>query len=109
MQYASTNIIPQTLELGGKSAHIICEDADIDAAVEAAAMSTILNKGEVCLAGSRLFLHDKIHDKFLDKFKNQLEKIVQGNPVDFATQLGAQASKEQYDNCLLYTSDAADE
>lgn len=102
MQYASTNIIPQTLELGGKSAHIICEDADIDAAVEAAAMSTILNKGEVCLAGSRLFLHDKIHDKFLDKFKNQLEKIVQGNPVDFATQLGAQASKEQYDKIQKY-------
>ena len=65
-------------------------------------MSTILNKGEVCLAGSRLFLHDKIHDKFLDKFKNQLEKIVQGNPVDFATQLGAQASKEQYDKIQKY-------
>src|SRR3546814_13764659 len=46
IQYASANIIPQTLELGGKSAHIICADADIDAAVESATMSTVLNKGE---------------------------------------------------------------
>ena len=60
IQYASANIIPQTLELGGKSAHIICADADIDAAVESATMSTVLNKGEVCLAGSRLFLHKAI-------------------------------------------------
>ena len=59
IQYASENVIPQTLELGGKSAHIVCADADIDAAVEAATMSTVLNKGEVCLAGSRMFCSNR--------------------------------------------------
>lgn len=102
VQYASVNVIPQTLELGGKSAHIICGDADIDAAVESAIMSTVLNKGEVCLAGSRLFLHESIQDEFLEKFKTGLEAIRQGDPTDPATQLGAQASKMQLDKVCGY-------
>ncbi len=68
MQYASVNIIPQSLELGGKSPMIVCEDADIEAAVESAAMSTVFNKGEVCVAATRLFVHDKIRDEFLERF-----------------------------------------
>ena len=67
MQYASQNIIPQTMELGGKSANIICADADLDAAAEGVVMSTIFNKGEVCIAGTRTFVHESIKDKFLDK------------------------------------------
>lgn len=102
MKYASANIIPQTLELGGKSAHIVCADADIDAAVESATMSTILNKGEICLAGSRLFLHDKIHDQFMEQFKTALEAIRQGDPADIATQMGAQASRDQYEKIKKY-------
>ena len=102
MQYASSNIIPQTLELGGKSAQIVCADADIDAAVESATMSTVLNKGEVCLAGSRLFLHETIQEEFLAKFKEALEGIRQGDPLDFATQLGAQASQMQMDKVQSY-------
>ena len=80
MQYASTNIIPQTMELGGKSANIVCEDADLDAAAEGAAMSTILNKGEVCLAGSRLFVHEKVRDEFLEKLQRILADIRIGDP-----------------------------
>lgn len=94
-EYASVNIIPQTLELGGKSAHIVCADANIDAAVESATMSTVLNKGEVCLAGSRLFLHEAVQEEFLAKFAAALGKIRQGDPMDPATQLGAQASPMQ--------------
>jgi aldehyde dehydrogenase len=109
IQYASVNIIPQTLELGGKSAHIVCEDADIDAAVESATMSTVLNKGEVCLAGSRLFLHQSIEEEFLAKFKTALEGIRQGDPLDMATQLGAQASQMQMDKVQSYLKLAADE
>ncbi|AKQ42947.1 aldehyde dehydrogenase (acceptor) [Aurantiacibacter atlanticus] len=109
IQYASANIIPQTMELGGKSAHIICEDADIDAAVESATMSTVLNKGEVCLAGSRLFLHQSIEEEFLEKFKTALEGIRQGDPLDMATQLGAQASKMQMDKVESYLSLATEE
>ena len=102
IQYASINIIPQTMELGGKSANIICEDADLDAAAESAVMTTVLNKGEVCLAGSRVFVHKKIHEAFVEKFTNLLARIQQGDPVNPATQLGAQASKAQFEKILSY-------
>ncbi len=102
MRYASANIIPQTMELGGKSANIVCEDADLDAAAEGAVMSTVFNKGEVCLAGSRLFVHRKIRDAFLDKFVPMLEAIRVGDPSSPATQLGAQASQVQIEKILGY-------
>jgi acyl-CoA reductase-like NAD-dependent aldehyde dehydrogenase len=102
MQYASVNIIPQTLELGGKSAHIVCDDADIDAAVESAALSTVFNKGEVCLAGTRLLLQESIRDEFLEKLSRTLDGIRMGDPTDPATQMGAQASVMQRDKVLSY-------
>lgn len=109
IQYASANIVPQTLELGGKSAHIVCADADIDAAVESATMSTVLNKGEVCLAGSRLFLHEAIEEEFLEKFRDALGNIRQGDPLDPATQLGAQASTMQMEKIESYLALAIEE
>lgn len=102
IQYASVNVIPQTMELGGKSANIVCEDADLDAAAEGAAMSVILNKGEVCLAGSRVFVHEKIKDKFLEKFQANLRKVKLGDPTDPTTQMGPQASKMQLDKISSY-------
>ncbi|WP_175767597.1 aldehyde dehydrogenase family protein [Burkholderia cenocepacia] len=105
VQYAATNIIPQTMELGGKSANIVCEDADLDAAAEGAAMSTVLNKGEVCLAGSRLFVHEKVRDAFLDKLQRILSGIRIGDPTSPDTQLGPQASRMQMDKILGYLED----
>jgi aldehyde dehydrogenase len=102
IQYASANIIPQTMELGGKSANIICEDADLDAAAESAVMTTILNKGEVCLAGTRVFVHKKVREAFLERFRHQLGKIRQGDPVDPATHLGAQSSEVQFKRVNSY-------
>ncbi|WP_322038543.1 aldehyde dehydrogenase family protein, partial [Burkholderia cenocepacia] len=102
VQYAAANIIPQTMELGGKSANIVCEDADLDAAAEGAAMSTVLNKGEVCLAGSRLFVHEKVRDAFLDKLQRILAGIRIGDPTSPDTQLGPQASRMQMDKILGY-------
>lgn len=102
IQYASVNIIPQTMELGGKSASIVCEDADLDAAAEGAAMSTVLNKGEVCLAGTRVFVHAKVRDKFLEKFHTLLGRVNVGDPTQPTTQMGPQASKMQYDKILGY-------
>ncbi len=102
MQYASVNIIPQTMEIGGKSANIVCEDADLDAAAEGAAMSTVLNKGEVCLAGSRLFVHEKVKDAFMDKLQHLLRNIRIGDPTSTDTQLGAQASQMQMDKITSY-------
>lgn len=102
IQYAAVNMIPQTMELGGKSANIVCADADIDAAVESAIMTTVFNKGEVCLAGSRLFLHESIQDEFLEKLKTGLENIRIGDPTDPTTQLGPQASVMQRDKICGY-------
>ncbi|MFO1426507.1 MAG: aldehyde dehydrogenase family protein [Steroidobacteraceae bacterium] len=100
--YASANIIPQTMELGGKSANIICEDADLEAAVEGAVLSTVFNKGEVCIAGTRAFVHEKVYDEFLEKFTRTLKRVRIGNPTDPATQLGPQASKIQLDRVCAY-------
>ena len=102
MQYASQNIIPQTMELGGKSANIICADADLDAAAEGVVMSTIFNKGEVCIAGTRTFVHESIKDKFLDKLTTLIAGVRQGDPLDPQTQLGPQASQIQFDKIAGY-------
>jgi acyl-CoA reductase-like NAD-dependent aldehyde dehydrogenase len=96
------SIIPQTMELGGKSANIICEDADLDAAAESVVMSTVINKGEVCLAGSRAFVHRNVRDLFLEKVTQLLGRIRYGNPLDPATQIGAVSSEVQFDRVMNY-------
>ena len=102
MQYCSRNITPHTLELGGKSANIICEDADLDAAAEGVVQTTIFNKGEVCLAGSRVFVHEKVMDVFLGKLQDIMKTIRHGDPTDMSTQLGPQASRAQFDKVCRY-------
>ncbi|OAJ57324.1 aldehyde dehydrogenase [Paraburkholderia ginsengiterrae] len=100
--YASHSIIPQTMELGGKSPNIICEDADLDAAAESVVMSTVINKGEVCLAGSRVFVHRRVRDELLDKVTSLLGRIRFGDPLDPATQIGAVSSEVQFDRVMSY-------
>lgn len=102
MGYAAANIIPQTMELGGKSANIICEDADIEAAAQSAVISTVFNKGEVCVAGTRIFVHEKVEEKFLDAFQRRLATVRQGDPLNPSTQLGAMASKAQFNKVRSY-------
>ncbi|MGK2911797.1 MAG: aldehyde dehydrogenase family protein [Sphingobium sp.] len=102
MKYASVNIIPQSLELGGKSAVVICQDADLESAAESCAASTVFNKGEVCVAGSRIFVHEKVRDEFLAIYRDMLESVRIGDPLDPRTQLGASASQAQMDKVLHY-------
>lgn len=102
MRHAATNIIPQSMELGGKSANIICADADLDAAAEGAAMCTVVNKGEMCLAGSRVFVHDSVLDDFLSRFLDHLDRIKVGDPTDPLTRLGPLASKAQFEKVTGY-------
>lgn len=102
IQYASVNIIPQTMELGGKSANTVCEDADLEAAARSVVMTTTFNKGEVCLAGSRVFVHAKIYDEFVDRLKVMMAAVRQGDPLDSTTQLGAQASSQHFDRIRQY-------
>ena len=78
-----------TLELGGKSAHIVYEDAAIDQAVEGAINGIFFNQGHVCCAGSRLLLEESIANEFVDKLKARMETLRVGNPLDKNTDIGA--------------------
>ncbi|MBX3569037.1 MAG: aldehyde dehydrogenase family protein, partial [Rhizobiaceae bacterium] len=107
MQYASQNLIPVTLELGGKSPNIFfqdvaAEDDDfLDKAIEGFVMFA-LNQGEVCTCPSRALVHEKIYDKFMEKALKRVDAIVQGDPLDPTTMIGAQASSEQLEKILSY-------
>lgn len=107
MQYASENLIPVTMELGGKSPNIFFEsvaDADdefFDKAVEGAVMFA-LNQGEICTCPSRILVHEKIYDKFIDKVIQRTKAIKMGNPLDGTVMMGAQASEDQYNKILSY-------
>ncbi len=102
MQAASKNLKRISLELGGKSPNIVFADSDIDSAVAGAMTGIFFNQGEVCCAGSRLFLEKSIHDEFVDKLSNKASNMRVGNPEDADTQMGAQVSKEQFDKILGY-------
>ena len=107
MQYASQNIIPVTLELGGKSPNIFFEDvlaaddAFADKALEGFAMFA-LNQGEVCTCPSRALIQDSIYDPFLSAATQRTKAIVQGDPLDTDTMIGAQASNDQLEKILSY-------
>lgn len=107
MQYASQNLIPVTLELGGKSPNIFFEDvaaqndAFYDKALEGFAMFA-LNQGEVCTCPSRALVQDSIYSDFVHDAVTRVEKIVQGNPLDDNTMIGAQASNDQLEKILSY-------
>ena len=102
MQAASKNLKRVSLELGGKSPNIVFADSDIDSAVAGAMTGIFFNQGEVCCAGSRLFLEKSIHNEFVDKLSSRASNLSVGNPEDAGTQMGAQVSKEQFDKILGY-------
>jgi aldehyde dehydrogenase (NAD+) len=93
-QLAGTNK-KLTLELGGKGAHIIFEDAPLDQAIEGVINGIFFNQGHVCCAGSRLFVQENIHDQFVDKLKRRLATLRVGDPLDKNTDVGAINSREQ--------------
>lgn len=86
-----------TLELGGKSANIIMEDAPIDQAVEGVINGIFFNQGHVCCAGSRLFIQEGVVDTVIEKLKHRMKSLIVGNPLDKNTDIGAINSKEQLD------------
>ena len=91
-----------TLELGGKSANIIFEDAAIDQAVEGIINGIFFNQGHVCCAGSRLFVQEPIADKVIKKLKERMQTLQVGNPLDKNTDVGAINSQEQLDTINRY-------
>ena len=84
-----------TLELGGKAAHVIFEDAPLDQAIEGVINGIFFNQGHVCCAGSRLFVQENIHDRFVDKLKRRLSTLRVGDPMDKNTDVGAINSRAQ--------------
>ncbi len=107
MQYASQNLIPVTLELGGKSPNIffadVCaqEDAFFDKALEGFTMFA-LNQGEVCTCPSRALIQESIYDRFMERALARVKAVRQGHPLDTDTMLGAQVSTEQMEKILSY-------
>ena len=91
-----------TLELGGKSPNIVFADADLDAAVRGATIGIFYGKGEVCAAGSRLFVDKKIHDDFLQKLVDRAKKLQPADPLDPKTRFGALVSERQMQTVLGY-------
>ncbi len=91
-----------TLELGGKAANIIFEDAPIDQAVEGIINGIFFNQGHVCCAGSRLFVQESVYQKVLRKLKDRLETLIVGDPLDKNTDIGAINSKNQLDTIHKY-------
>jgi aldehyde dehydrogenase (NAD+) len=102
MRRGSETLKRLTLELGGKSPNIVFADADVDMAVRGATTGMFFNKGEVCTAGSRLFLQEGLHDAFLDRLQTQVAKLTQGDPLDPKTRLGPQVSETQMKSVLGY-------
>ena len=82
MQRAARNVVPVTLELGGKSPNIVFADADLDLAVDGAIKAAFSNAGQVCCAGSRLLLHEAIYDAFLERLIERTKKIRLGSGVE---------------------------
>lgn len=107
MQYASQNLIPVTLELGGKSPNIFFEDVlskdddFLDKAIEGFVLFA-LNQGEVCTCPSRALIQESIYDEFMERALKRVNQIKQGNPLDTTTMVGAQASNEQLEKILAY-------
>jgi aldehyde dehydrogenase (NAD+) len=90
------------LELGGKGANIVFDDADLDAAIHGSAFAIFHNQGQACVAGSRLLLHQRIADRFLDGFLALTRSIRLGNPLDPTTEMGPLTSREHQRRVLRY-------
>ena len=107
MQYASQNLIPVTLELGGKSPNVffadVCakDDGFLDKAIEGFVMFA-LNQGEICTCPSRAIIQESIYDQFMERALKRVAAIKQGNPLDLSTMIGAQASNEQLEKIMSY-------
>ncbi|MDR2123067.1 MAG: aldehyde dehydrogenase [Flavobacteriaceae bacterium] len=114
MEYATQNIIPVTLELGGKSPNIFFpsvmdhDDEYLDKAIEGAVLFAF-NQGEVCTCPSRLLIHEFIYDRFIEKVLKRVESIKMGNPLDPTVQMGAQVSIAQKETILSYIQIGKDE
>lgn len=106
---AGRNVVPSTLELGGKSPNIVFEDADFDNAVTGAIKGIFAAGGQSCIAGSRLFVQESIYDEFLDRLVDRASDIELGDPLDPETEMGPLASAAQHEKVVKYVDIAQNE
>ena len=109
VEASAGNLKRVQLELGGKGANIVFDDADLPAAIGGSAFAIFHNQGQACIAGSRLLLHEKIADRFLDGFLKLASSIRIGDPLDPATEMGPLTSMMHRDRVLSYCKIARDE
>lgn len=102
MKSAADHLAPVSLELGGKGANLVFDDADLDNAVYWAVESIFRNAGQICLAGSRLFVQDTIYDEFLKRFVARAEQLKIGDPLVPGTNFSALSSKKHFDKVSNY-------
>jgi len=100
LEMAAQTIKKVTLELGGKSANIVCADADVDLAVDGSLFATFFHQGQVCESGTRVYVHESIYDGFLAKMVDKAKSLVVGDPTDFSSQVGPVISRAQYDKIM---------
>jgi aldehyde dehydrogenase (NAD+) len=98
-----------TLELGGKAAHVIFDDAPLDQAIEGVINGIFFNQGHVCCAGSRLLVQESVHDRFVDKLKRRLSTLRVGDPMDKNTDVGAINSRAQLEKINELVESGVDE
>ncbi|MFS0554817.1 aldehyde dehydrogenase family protein [Brevibacillus sp. 179-C9.3 HS] len=104
MQTASKHLKPVSLELGGKSPNIVFDDANLEDAVNGSLFGIYFAQGQVCAAGSRLFVQERIYDQFIDLFSHKAQTIRMGNPLDPMTQMGPQISLTQLERIEQYVA-----
>ena len=106
---AAKRLIPATLELGGKSANIYFDDCQIDKAIEGAQIGILFNQGQVCCAGSRIFVQEGIYDEFVPKLAEAFNKVKVGDPMSMETQMGSQINERQLQKILGWVEEAKTE
>ncbi len=109
MSAAGVNLTPVTLELGGKSANIICADADIERALDGALLGIFSNNGQQCLAGSRILVQEDIADEFITAFLKRTANLAIGEPLDETTEIGPLATKAHYERVADYVDIARED
>ena len=109
MREAAGTLKRVSLELGGKSPNIVLADADLDAAAKGAMVGIFYNKGEICTAGSRLFVEDSVHDALMEKLIDRAKKTIPADPLDPKCRFGPQVSETQMNTILRYIGKGKEE
>ncbi len=102
---AAANLVPVSLELGGKGANIVFDDADMDEAVAWSNKAVFTNAGQVCLAGTRVFVQRGVYDEFVERFVASAEGLCVGSPLDASTDIGPLASETHFRKVASFFDD----